>query len=280
MQLSDMERQTKQHYDLDPRIFALILDRTLKYSPGIYRQETDTLDQAQAEKLEFIAEQLGLRGGERVLDIGCGWGSLVCFLAEQYCCQVLGVTPSPPQAAYIRQRAAELDVAEQVALQVAPFQETTLPARSFDAIALVGSMNHIADSRGVLAECYRLSRPRGRLYLSSTCFRNREKQREFYARPATAFVREAIFGWGEAVPASELIEGLEDAGFSLVGLTDLTAHYARTVADWRRNAERNRAALEVLQPGLVDRFLTYFDIANAGWGYTMKHYAVVAARQR
>jgi cyclopropane-fatty-acyl-phospholipid synthase len=280
MQLSDVERRTQQHYDLDPRIFALILDRSLKYSPGIYRQDTDTLDQAQAEKLEFIAEQLGLRGGERVLDIGCGWGSLVCFLAEQYCCRVLGVTPSPPQAAYIRQRAAELDVADQVALEVAPFQETTLPARGFDAIALVGSMNHIADSRGVLAECHRLCRPRGRLYLSSTCFRNREKEREFYERPATAFVREGIFGWGAAVPVSELIEGLEDAGFSLVGLTDLTAHYARTVLDWRRNAERNRALLEEIEPGLVDRFLTYFDIANAGWGYTMKHYAVVAARQR
>jgi cyclopropane-fatty-acyl-phospholipid synthase len=280
MQLSDVERRTRQHYDLDPRIFALILDRTLKYSPGIYRQDTDSLDQAQAEKLEFIAEQLGLRGGERVLDVGCGWGSLVCFLAEQYCCQVLGVTPSPPQAAYIRHRAAELEVADQVVLEVAPFQETTLPARGFDAIALVGSMNHIADSRGVLAECYRLCRPRGRLYLSSTCFRNREKQREFYARPGTAFVREEIFGWGATVPVSELIEGLEDAGFSLVGLTDLTAHYARTVLDWRRNAERNRTLLEAIEPGLVDRFLTYFDVANAGWGYTMKHYAVVVARQR
>jgi cyclopropane-fatty-acyl-phospholipid synthase len=280
MQLSEAERQTKQHYDLDPRIFALILDRTLKYSPGLYRQETDSLDQAQALKLEFIAEQLGLRGGERVLDIGCGWGSLVCFLAERYGCRVLGVTPSPPQATYIRQRAAELGIADRIALEVSHFQETTLPARSFDAIALVGSMNHVADTGGVLAECYRLCRARGRLYLSSTCFRSREKRKEFYARSGTVFVREGIFGWGDTVPVSQLVEGLEDAGFSLVGLTDLTAHYARTVADWRRNAERSREALDAIEPGLVDRFLTYFDIANAGWGYTMKHYAVVATRQR
>jgi cyclopropane-fatty-acyl-phospholipid synthase len=280
MRLSEVERQTKQHYDLDPRIFALVLDQTLKYSPGIYRQETDTLDQAQRQKLEFIAQQLGLRGGERVLDIGCGWGSLTCFLAERYGCQVVGVTPSLPQASFIRRRAGELGVADRVAVEVAHFQETALPARSFDAIALVGSINHIADSGGVLAECHRLCRFRGRLYLSSTCFRNREKRKEFYDRPGTAFVREGIFGWGDTVPVSELIADLEDAGFSLVGLADLTAHYARTVADWRRNAERNRAALEAIEPGVVDRFLAYFDIANAGWGYTMKQYAVVAARQR
>jgi cyclopropane-fatty-acyl-phospholipid synthase len=280
MQLSPVERQTKQHYDLDPRIFALILDRTLKYSPGLYRHEADSLEQAQMRKLTFIAEQLALRGGECVLDIGCGWGSLACFLAEHYRCRVLGITPSPPQAAFIGRRAAELGIADRVALEVAHVQETTLPARSFDAIALVGSMNHIADTGGVLAECYRLCRPRGRLYLSSTCFRSREKQKEFYARTSTAFVREEIFGWGDSVPVSHLIAGLEDAGFSLAGLTDLTAHYARTISDWRLRAERNREALERIEPGLADRFLTYFDIANAGWGYTMKQYAVVAARQR
>lgn len=271
---------TNQHYDQDPEIFRLFLDSTMKYSSGLFHREDDTLEQAQRQKMDWVADQLGLRGGERVLDIGCGWGALLLHLAERRQCNVVGLTPSPKQAAFILQRAKALGVAERVQVEVRHVQENRFPAQSFDAVSLLGSIVHMKDKAGVLAECYRLCRQRGRVYLSESCFRNAQKEREFAERPGTRFVRDNIFGWGELIPVSHYVRFFEDAGFSLVGLTDLTEHYYQTIEHWRRNALESRARLEALQPGVTDSLVHYFDVSNAGWGYTTKHYALVGARRR
>jgi cyclopropane-fatty-acyl-phospholipid synthase len=272
--------RTNQHYDLSPQVFTLFLDPSLKYSSGLYGEATDSLAQAQFRKMEFIARQLGLKGEDRVLDIGCGWGGLLFYLAEHLGCRTVGVTPSPQQAAYIREKSERLGLGDRIRVELAPFQQLALPGRAFEAITLVGSIVHMRDKPGVLAECYRLCAPRGRVYLSETCFRNRAKCRQFGERAGTRFVRETIFGWGELLPLSVYCEYLEDAGFSFLGLTDLTRHYSRTIEDWRRNVLRNREALEDLHPGIVEPLLQYFEIANAGWGYTTKQYAIVAGRSR
>jgi cyclopropane-fatty-acyl-phospholipid synthase len=187
LKLHDEERQrTNQHYDLDPHVFSLFLDSSLKYSSGLYLTEDDTLDQAQIQKMSFIADQLVLKGGEKVPDIGCSWGSLVCFLAERYGCTVVGVTPSPKQAAYIQERARRLGPSDRVLVQVAHIQEPAFAPGSFDAITLVGSIVHMKEKRGVIAECYRLCRRRGRVYLSETCFRNWRSTASFPSAPERA----------------------------------------------------------------------------------------------
>jgi cyclopropane-fatty-acyl-phospholipid synthase len=93
-------------------------------------------------------------------------------------------------------------------------------------------------------------------------------------------VRDQIFGWGELIPLSAYVEHLEEAGFSLRGLTDLTSHYARTIDAWQQNVQRNRDALEDLQPGVTEQLLRYFEISNAAWGFSTKQYAVVACKCR
>jgi cyclopropane-fatty-acyl-phospholipid synthase len=277
--LHDSERgATNQHYDQDPAIFSLFLDASKKYSSGLFLAEGDDLDRAQTQKMAFVADQLGLRGGERVLDVGCGWGALVCFLAEHRGCRVTGLTPSPKQAEFIRARARGL--AERVNIEVTHFQETAFPARSFDAITLLGSIVHMQDKASVLAECFRLCKQRGRVYLSESCFRNAAIEREFAERPGTVFVRDSIFGWGELLPLSRYVQWFEDAGFSLTALTDLTSHYYQTIEHWRANALANRDRLDAIEAGLTDKLVHYFDISNAGWGYTSKHYALVGARSR
>jgi cyclopropane-fatty-acyl-phospholipid synthase len=102
----------------------------------------------------------------------------------------------------------------------------------------------------------------------------------FDERPGTLFIRNEIFGQGELIPLSSYIAFFEDAGFSLAGLTDLTWDYHRTIEHWRQNAHRNRTELDSIEPGMVARLDRYFDVANAGWGYTSKQYAVVAKRTR
>ncbi|MCG8422275.1 MAG: class I SAM-dependent methyltransferase [Proteobacteria bacterium] len=271
---------TNKHYNQDVQLFRLFLDSTLKYSSGLYMSDSDSLDTAQQQKLDFIAEQLGASSGKRFLDIGCGWGSLVLHLAKNYDCEVVGLTPAPRQAEFIRARAAEFGVGDLVQIQVTHFQETSFSARSFDGMSMVGSIVHMFNKPAVLAECYRLCKRKGRVYLSESCYRNQAKHDDFESRPGSRYVSRDIFGWGDMVPLSTYVRGFEDAGFSLVGLRDLTADYHTTIEAWRANTLARSEEFEAIEKGSTERYVRYFETANAGWGYTTKHYALTASRSR
>jgi cyclopropane-fatty-acyl-phospholipid synthase len=271
---------TNRHYALDPSVFMAFLGPTMKYSSGLYLCPDDTLERAQLQKLEFVAGQLGLRGGERVLDVGCGWGSLLLFLADRLGCEVVGVTPAAPQARYVADRAAEQQLQDRIRVQVGRFQDLPLADERFAGVAMLGSIVHMKDRVDVLRACRRVLARNGRMYISESCFRNHALHQRFSTRPGTLFVRDEIFGWGDMVPLSVLVEAAEDAGFSITALTDLTEHYARTIEDWRRNLAGNRDLVEACSPGLADRLDAYLQVANAGWGYTTKHYALTCTKAR
>jgi len=271
---------TNQHYDQDPRIFTLFLDSSHKYSSALYGSPEESLADAQRRKLHFVADRLGLRGGERVLDIGCGWGSLVLFMASEYGCRTVGITPAPRQRDYIAQLAAERGLAEKVEIRLGHVEQLSLPAGGFDAVTMLGSIVHMPDLDGVFATCRDVLRRAGRLYVSESCFRNEAARTRFGDRSSTAYVRDSIFGWGDMRPLSRLVKGAEDAGFSLVALDDLTAHYHRTISDWIANVDRNADRLEEVEAGLAARLRRYLETANAGWGYTTKHYALTCQRSR
>src|SRR4051812_988637 len=94
------------HYELPPKIFELFLDPTLKYSSGLYLDPGDSLAEAQRHKLDYIARQIEATSASIVLDVGCGWGSLTCHLAEHVGCRVIAITPAQAQADYVRARLA------------------------------------------------------------------------------------------------------------------------------------------------------------------------------
>jgi cyclopropane-fatty-acyl-phospholipid synthase len=271
---------TNQHYDQSPRLFELFLDSTLKYSAGRFATGTESLDAAQRAKLEFVAAQIGARPDASVLDVGCGWGSLTLHLARYHGCHVTGITPSPAQAEYVRRRAKAHGVSDLVQLCVGTFDEQSPGVRAFDAVTMLGSVTHMRDKPAAVAKATRALRTGGRFYLSESCFRNKRIHDEFDRRPGTEFIRNDIFGWGELVPMSTFVAAFEDAGLSLAGLTDLTADYAKTIEHWRANALAHRAEIDALEPGKTDQLVHYFDICNAGWGLTTKHYALLGLRRR
>lgn len=271
---------SNRHYDSTPRVFELFLDPTLKYSSGLYAHEGVSLAEAQQHKLTFIVDNLELRPDSVLLDVGCGWGSLTCHAAQRVGCSVIGITPAATQADYVRRRAAALGIADRVSVTVSSLEALELKPRSLDAVSLVGSIVHVENKRDALAKLYAACRPGATVYLSETCFRNEALQARYDARPGTGFIRQEIFGQGELIPLSRYVAFLEDAGFSLTGLRDLSADYRKTIEHWRENARANAAPLEALEPGIVERLERYFDIANAAWGYTSKHYAVTAKRAR
>jgi cyclopropane-fatty-acyl-phospholipid synthase len=270
---------TNKHYELPVELFGIYLDRRLKYSSGLYTHDHDDLDQAQTDKLHFVARQLGLSGGERLLDVGCGWGSLVLFMAREYGCHTTGITPSRPQAEHIWAEATRAGVASKVTLEVGSFTDVRV-AGQFDAVTMLGSIVHMPDRKAVLGKANKLLRRGGSLYLSESCFRNHAVYEEFSRRPGTEHVTEGIFGFADMVPLSVLVEAVESTGLSLTGLTDLTAHYHRTIEEWERRVEAARDRVEQVAPGMSEPLVRYLQTANAGWGYTTKHYALTAVKSR
>jgi cyclopropane-fatty-acyl-phospholipid synthase len=272
---------TNQHYDLDPEIFGLFLDPLRKYSSGLYESPGDTLAAAQERKLRFVAARLGIAGGERVLDAGCGWGSLVLFMAREYGCRTTGISPAPRQHEYIAERAAQLGVADLVTVRPGYFEVMTgLPARGFDAVTMLGSIVHMPDLGAAFGAARRVLRRGGTLYVSESCFRSAAARDAHQARAGTDFVRQEIFGWGDMRPLSALVAGAENAGFAVVAVDDLTAHYHRTIEDWLAGVRAQRQRIEELAPGYAAVLERYLETANAGWGYTTKHYALTCKNSR
>jgi len=272
--------ETNQHYDLDPEIFGLFLDPLRKYSSGLYRTEGITLAEAQIAKLRFVADRLGLAEGARLLDVGCGWGSLILFMAREYGCDVTGVSPAGRQHAYIAARAAELGLTDRVATVVGRFEEVPLSERSFDAVTMLGSIVHMPDVDLAVRRARAMLRRGGTFYVSESCFRNAATRDEFDRRPGTEFARNTIFGWGDMRPLSELVRAVEDAGFSVISVDDLTEDYRRTIDDWLARVAASAAEIDALRPGTSAELTRYLEVANAGWGYTTKHYALVCRKAR
>lgn len=283
---------TNQHYDLDPEIFGLFLDPLRKYSSGLYRGPADTLESAQVAKLRFVADRLALTGGERLLDVGCGWGSLILFMARELGCATVGISPAGQQHAFIAGRAAAFGVSHLVETVQGHFEttdlsgnaelsgSTDLPAAGFDAVTMLGSIVHMPDLDRVFRRARALLRRGGRLYVSESCFRNAAARAAFDTRGGTEFVRNTIFGWGDMRPLSELVRAAEDAGFSVCGVDDLTDDYRRTIDDWLANIAAHRGEIEAISPGMAATLAHYLEVANAGWGFTTKHYALVCRKAR
>ncbi|TDD81746.1 SAM-dependent methyltransferase [Actinomadura rubrisoli] len=264
---------TNRHYELPPEVFGTFLDRRTKYSCALYPTGTETLDEAQEAKLRFIADLLGLDGGERVLDVGCGWGAITLYLSSLGC-RVTAVTPSRVQAGHVRAAARLARVADRVEIRCGGYQDLGLGDRRFDAVVMEEVIEHMPEHGGPIAKAYRELRRGGRLYVSASCYRSRGVRAEFASRPASRRAVE-LYGYTAMAVASELVGHLEDAGFSVCTLTDLTAQYGITMREWHR---RIRAG-----SGLDDvtlRIGDFFDATLAAWGYTAKLYALTAVRSR
>src|SRR3954447_24211193 len=157
-------RAVRHHYDVSNDFFALFLDSSMTYSCAVFSRGATTLEEAQRTKLELVCTKLGLEPGERVLDVGCGWGSFAIHAAREHGVHVTGITLSEPQARLARERAATAGVADRVDIGVMDYRDLSA-GEAFDAIASIGMVEHVGEAQidlyaHVLA---RLLRPVGRL---------------------------------------------------------------------------------------------------------------------
>jgi cyclopropane-fatty-acyl-phospholipid synthase len=222
------------HYDLSNRFFGLILGPTMTYSCGVFSTADSTLDEAQVEKVDLICRKLDLQPGQRLLDVGAGWGALVRHAAEHYGVSALGVTLSKPQVEWAQRilEDAGLDRRSEVRhLDYRDVRET-----GFDAISSVGTMEHIGSSElgahfSMLADKLR---PGGRI-LNHTITR----PSNVGAQRIGGFNDRYIFPDGELQGPGFVVAAMHDHGLELRHSESLREHYAMTLREWGRNLERN-----------------------------------------
>ena len=258
-------RAVTHHYDVSNDFFKLFLDASMTYSCAIWSRGAETLEEAQETKLELVCSKLGLQPGERVLDVGCGWGAFAVHAAKRHGVHVTGITLSGPQAELARQRARDEGVGDQVEIRVMDYRE--LRDERFDAIASIGMVEHVGE---VNIDAYAqtladLLGKGGRLL-------NHGIARLRYGEPeAGAFSERYVFPDAAPLHLSRMQSALERTGFETEHVEGFRLDYVRTLREWTRRLEANHAAAERLAgPERMRVWAVYLRAARRGFetGFT------------
>jgi cyclopropane-fatty-acyl-phospholipid synthase len=226
-------RSVRHHYDLPPEFFKLFLGESLTYSCAIFSRGATSLEEAQQTKLELVCTKLNLQPGQRVLDVGCGWGSWVIHAAKNHDVRVTGITLSEPQARIARERAGAEGVGHLVEIHVADYRE--LAGEHFDAIASIGMVEHVGRSQiDVYARQLRGLLPAGgRLLNHGIAGLNPN------APAAGPFSERYVFPDGDPLPLSRIELALERAGFEVEHVEGFKDDYVETLRHWAKKLDDN-----------------------------------------
>ncbi len=235
------------HYDVSNAFYALLLGPSMVYSCAYYAARSDRLEAAQEAKLELICRKLGLRPGMRLLDVGCGWGSLALHAAARHGARVVGVTISAAQAELARTRGADAGLAGQVEIRLQDYRD--VDDGPYDAIASVGMAEHVGRDQlpHYAAGLHALLAPGGRL-LNHAIARGPAAGPELPDR--RSFLTRFVFPDGDLQPLATHVAVLEGAGFEVRDVEALREHYALTCRAWVANLERHwDEAVRASSPG-------------------------------
>ncbi|AQA02245.1 SAM-dependent methyltransferase [Mycobacterium sp. MS1601] len=216
------------HYDLSNDFYALLLDEHLAYSAAYFTSDDQGLHDAQTAKLDLICTKLGLRQGMRLLDVGCGWGSLILYAAEHYGVHATGVTLSQEQRDFIAVRATERGLGDKIDVRLQDYREIPDPDETFDAVSSIEMGEHVGESHYATYACVMFGalKPRGRLLLQQMS-RHRDS-----APGGGAFIERYIAPDMHMRPLWQTLRYLQDAGFEIRDVQAMREHYVRTVDAW------------------------------------------------
>lgn len=227
------ERAVRHHYDVSNEFFELFLGPSMVYSCAVFSRGATTLEEAQNHKLELVCRKLALKPGDKLLDVGCGWGAFVVHAAKHHGVKATGITVSPPQAERARRRAEEEGVSDLVDIRVMDWRELSSMGEKFDAIASIGMVEHVGSIRidayaQLLAA---LLGPGGRL-LNHGIGRIRHSDPE-----AGQFSERYVFPDGAPLHLSRIQVALERAGFITDTVEGFQYDYAETLKHWYENLD-------------------------------------------
>jgi cyclopropane-fatty-acyl-phospholipid synthase len=229
------------HYDVSNDFYRLWLDRNLVYSCAYFLTGEEDLDAAQEQKLDHICRKLRLKPGERLLDIGCGWGGLLFRAAEHYGVAGMGVTLSDRQFDYATQAARARGLAGRVEIRRQDYREISGEA-VFDKIVSVGMYEHVglANLPLYFEAMARLLKPGGLALNHGITAAQRDGQPQ--GPPGGEFIDEFVFPGGELPHVSRVLYEIAGAGLEILDMEDLRPHYPPTLVHWVCRLEANREA--------------------------------------
>jgi cyclopropane-fatty-acyl-phospholipid synthase len=276
----DHERvQVAAHYEHDPEIFSLVLDSQLTYSTGLFVRPDDDLETAQRRKFEYVARHLNIQRGERLLDVGCGWGSNLLYLAEHTEGFFHGLTLSSRQREVALERARQRGVADRVRIDLCHTEDLNLPPESVDAILFSGSIVHMNARAQIHQMVGRILRPGGRLLISD-CYFPKEVRGDRTSN-ATHYIFVTALGYCRLLSLAEELALIEQAGLDVCHVEEVSASYVRTLGCWIDNVRRHRARIEALAPGFSRVLQSYMTVAKLSFDRrTALEYMIVAVKGR
>jgi cyclopropane-fatty-acyl-phospholipid synthase len=239
------KKNIQYHYDLSNAFYALFLDPEMVYSCAHFTEPHDDIARAQRDKLDMICRKLRLQPGETFLDIGCGWGALVCHAAGAYGVRAHGVTLAEEQFAFAREKVARLGLQDRVTIEL---KDYTRLDGTFDKIASIGMFEHVGyrNHERYFTAMNRLLNPGG-LYLHHAITRTAKRNdRDFFRKntPEARAIAHYIFPGGELDHVGMSAANLERHGFEIHDVEAWREHYARTTRLWHDRLMKNFAAAE------------------------------------
>jgi cyclopropane-fatty-acyl-phospholipid synthase len=227
-------RAVRHHYDVSNEFFALFLDRSMTYSCAFFSRDGASLELAQEAKLELTCRKLRLKPGQRVLDLGCGWGSFAIHAAARHGVSVVGITLSEPQAELARARVSEAGLNDQVSIRVLDYRD--LDEERFDAIASIGMVEHVGAERidQYARRLAGLLKPRGRLLNHGVAHLHQSVR-----RPGP-FTDRYVFPDSNPLHLSRILLALERAGFITEHVEEFGQDYAETLQHWAQRLDERR----------------------------------------
>ncbi|MEP3441392.1 MAG: cyclopropane-fatty-acyl-phospholipid synthase family protein [Sulfitobacter sp.] len=226
------QRNVAHHYDVDAELFKLFLDDNMQYSCGYFENGDETLEQAQVKKMRHIAAKMRLTEGQRILDIGCGWGGMSLYLARTTGAHVTGVSLSEEQVRVANARAAAEGLSDRAQFKLLDYRKVT---GQFDRIVSVGMFEHVGlrHYKEYFSTVKKLLAPDG-VFLLHSIVRPKPNR---YSAP---FVEKYIFPQGQIPSLSEAIAPAEQTQLQVKDVEILTYHYADTILEWRERFRANK----------------------------------------
>jgi len=224
------------HYDQPIAFYKSFLDSRMVYSCGYWDDGVATLDDAQTAKIDYTLRKVRLKPGERLLDIGCGWGALVIRAAQQFGAHALGVTLSRRQHEEANRRIIEAGVADKVRVELRDYRD--LRGEKFDKIVSVGMVEHVGRERlGTYFRTAHEALKDGGLFLNHGIT---QQSRDGKGYRVSGFMDRYVFPDGDLVSVDATLRGAEAAGFEIRDVENLREHYAHTLRAWYANLENKR----------------------------------------
>jgi cyclopropane-fatty-acyl-phospholipid synthase len=260
----DRDRQAvTYHYNVSNDFYSLWLDQRMVYSCAYFKSPNDSLNQAQEQKLEHICRKLRLVPGQRMLDIGCGWGGLLIYAAQHYGVDATGITLSQPQADLANQRIREAGLSERCRVKVLDYREMD-DSESYDALVSVGMFEHVGAAMlpKYFSQAYKLLCPGG-VFLNHGIAVGRE-----LGGPSqqTSFSQAYVFPDGELEPINGTLQAAEKSQFEVRDVESLREHYALTLHQWVKRLEaKHGEALKFVDESIYRTWRLYMSASAYGF---------------